>query len=436
MNLLSWNSNQTTAEEWNAIHSPKPTADDKQIFADLVSLYTAFSERFAVDALGILSRNSGGKLVDPFVGSGTTLAAACRLGIDATGVDLDPFSALIARARVACSPDTTFVRNAIRRATNLNLTQEAAGLVSDLYQESDLRFAAAILQIFEEAVGDNFSKSFSAVLDDEIHKYDSEALLLASLAIAANKSARVVRGSNPVWLRKALNGELDDTEPLTNVCARAAERLIEIAQSNALNLNESRPRVLFHDARSLPIANCSVDLILTSPPYLNRLDYVVAHYPAIALMSDALKIHPEDLRRQMIGTTKIVQKDDCTEGLGPICYNVLERIQNHDSKASRSYYYWTYLQYFQSMKSVLSEIARIMKPNARGALVVQDSYYKEIQVAAPEILIEMAQTSGLATHVVRKQAIRGHMGKMSPTQRHHSPQKVLTEKVIFFSKSA
>lgn len=42
-----------------------------------------------------------GHLIDPFAGSGTTLVAAARLGIDATGIEIDETNAGIAKGRLA-----------------------------------------------------------------------------------------------------------------------------------------------------------------------------------------------------------------------------------------------------------------------------------------------------------------------------------------------
>src|SRR5258705_5907107 len=54
----------------------------------------AFSESFAETAINLICGTTTGTLYDPFVGSGTTLAAAAKLGVTAVGNDLDPVSAI------------------------------------------------------------------------------------------------------------------------------------------------------------------------------------------------------------------------------------------------------------------------------------------------------------------------------------------------------
>ena len=54
--------------------------------------------------------DSNSKLVDPFLGSGTSLEAACIVGIPCCGIELNPFSSLLARSRVAFGAELSKVK--------------------------------------------------------------------------------------------------------------------------------------------------------------------------------------------------------------------------------------------------------------------------------------------------------------------------------------
>lgn len=58
---------------------------------------------------------------------------------------------------------------------------------------------------------------------------------------------------------------------------------------------------------------------------------------------------------------------------GKTCLETLSKINNHNSKASKTYYYKTYLQYFDSIYKSIVEINRVLKRNGYGVFVVQDS---------------------------------------------------------------
>jgi hypothetical protein len=62
-------------------------------------------------------------------------------------------------------------------------------------------------------------------------------------------------------------------------------------------------RVGSGDARSLPIAEGSADLVLTSPPYLNAIDYVRSHKFSLLWMGHSLE-ELRELRGAMVGTER------------------------------------------------------------------------------------------------------------------------------------
>ncbi|MCB6704885.1 hypothetical protein LI092_10345, partial [Streptococcus parasanguinis] len=76
------------------------------------------------------------------------------------------------------------------------------------------------------------------------------------------------------------------------------------------------------------------------------------------------------------------------------CLETLSKIENHHSKASRTYYLKTYLQYFHSIFLSLKEIDRVMKNEGKCIIVIQNSYYKDIFIDLKQIFIEMIKYLG------------------------------------------
>ena len=88
-------------------------SQDLSIFAENLSLprhrwydfKEGFSERFVRQALDqVASRRRRVRVLDPFVGSGTTMVTAGRAGAAATGIELNPFLAFAASAK--CIPNS------------------------------------------------------------------------------------------------------------------------------------------------------------------------------------------------------------------------------------------------------------------------------------------------------------------------------------------
>jgi hypothetical protein len=104
----------------------------------------------------------------------------------------------------------------------------------------------------------------------------------------------------------------------------------------------------------------------------------------------------------------------------------------HPSKASDTYYYWNYSRYFSDICQVLTNLKRLARKKARGAMVVQNSFYKELVVATPTIIVEMAEQLGFRSRVARREIVRSHIGVLSPRQTRYVPRKVLEECVLRF----
>src|SRR5712671_61389 len=71
-----------------------------------------FASQIPASLIGVLS-SPGGTVLDPFVGSGTTLVEAQRLGRRSIGIDLSPISCLASRAKTL-SISAKKIKDAIR----------------------------------------------------------------------------------------------------------------------------------------------------------------------------------------------------------------------------------------------------------------------------------------------------------------------------------
>lgn len=77
---------------------------------------------------------------------------------------------------------------------------------------------------------------------------------------------------------------------------------------------------------------------------------------------------------------------------GKLCLETVASIHNHESKASKTYYRRTYVQYFHALYESLKEINRVLKRDGKCAFVVQNSYYKEVYIDLGTIVREMADS--------------------------------------------
>jgi DNA modification methylase len=370
-------------------------------------------------------------VLDPFCGAGTTVIAAAKHGNPVIGVDLDPFSSLLSRAAIATNADLNKVASLLETSKNsdsINFPEEAR----ELFSEADLAYAASLFTRLNRALNVNGSGILGNLLDDPSGLLDSEVIALTAIGVAANESARVVRGSNPVWYRRPIAGEPKRPDATLASATKAAMHIImKDLKDLQPRLTRREARIFNADSRTLDLPDSSIDLVLTSPPYLNRLDYVVNHLAPLALLNGLIDFSLDSMRKEMIGTTKIVDKGrPPSPEWGPLCLETLNRIASHPSKASQTYYYWNFDRYFRDLSTIITLLRRVCKKGARGLIVIQNSYYKDLVIPVPEIIIEMGRSVGLSVRVVRREAARTHLGTINPHQMGHAPKKILQESVL------
>jgi DNA modification methylase len=160
--------------------------------------------------------------------------------------------------------------------------------------------------------------------------------------------------------------------------------------------NQTKIELKISTSTELSLEDKSVDAVITSPPYCTRIDYAVATSIELALIGIAKDETFEQLRSNMIGTTKIVSKNDMIDlDWGETAVSFLYEVKNHSSKASQSYYLKQYIQYLDSISKSVEEFYRVLKQNGSAIIVVQDSYYKDVHLDLAAVFIDICRSKGL-----------------------------------------
>ena len=185
----------------------------------------------------------------------------------------------------------------------------------------------------------------------------------------------------------------------------------------------------------LPLSSDSVDAVISSPPYCTRIDYVRATLPELAVIEYPNGDSIRDLREKMTGTPTINKNQHhVSAGWGSTCSRVLSAVERHPSKASVTYYLKYYRQYFASVYASLCEIDRVLKRSGRCVLVVQDSYYKDVQIDLPLIFVEMANGLEWCLHKKVDFHVKQTLAGINPDVKKYRNVFQATESVLWFSK--
>jgi hypothetical protein len=160
-----------------------------------------------------------------------------------------------------------------------------------------------------------------------------------------------------------------------------------------------------HDARHLPLPDRSVDFVITSPPYLNAIDYIRCSKFTLVWMGHSVS-ELQRLRSHNIGSERGLdyRPDSWVEDL--ICHIGASRlIQRHQGMVKR---------YIEDLDLVLSEISRVLVQRGKAVFVVGNSSLGGVFVRNSEIIRLLGADHGLR---LRRSVAR----RLMPSRRYLPP---------------
>ena len=327
--------------------------------------YAGFSEDFVANTLQAVNARPGDIVLDPWNGAGTTTTVASHLGIDAIGIDLNPVMFLAAKIRA-------FDRQKLRAYCNAVLSQ--------LHRYRDVEGEFCPFQASGEAFG-RIRNGFDR---------NGQDVLLFGLMLSCKRASSGSRSQNPTWFsRRRLETLRLHKDEIESLWVSSFETLREWSQPPTCSTNPKSPKLVTGDWLRCRNPN-RVTHIITSPPYLTRIDYPMKTLPELLLLSEVSQIDIDSLRRNMLGTVLTERRlASVSSDKIPYVSKLLTEIREHESKASRTYYFHFFRQYFDRLFRSLSKINKIVDSPRTITLVSQGSFYKDLFIDLPKIIDEM-----------------------------------------------
>jgi hypothetical protein len=208
-------------------------------------------------------------------------------------------------------------------------------------------------------------------------------LELTFSAIVVTKSGGVSLARDLAHSRPHLDKTKVPKSALEQFSMRLRKNLVSIAQ---LKTNGMLAATLAGDARCMPIGDEAIDLIITSPPYANAIDYMRAHKFSLVWLGGSVATL-SNMRASYIGSERVGHTQY------PVLPDRLEKIirqlaEKDSSKAS------ILRKYFVEMKSVFAEMYRVLRSNSAAIVVVGTSLMRGIDVQTHYCLADVAAALG------------------------------------------
>lgn len=372
------------------------TDDDTRFLGHDLHPYPAkFIPQLPGTFISLLS--SRGELVfDPFGGSGTTALEAIRLGRRAVSIDANPVAALIGRVKTArVSADVTAELHLLHgalRALLESLPQDATELVL-AYGEH-----APVIANREKWFADS-SFGELAHIRYRISKLESETGRdIATLALSRTVLSASFQDSETRYKSVPRQVPVGET---TKRYVKEFEAVMKSVARNAAATRYGVSKFLTGDVRHLAsadVADGSVDLVVTSPPYGNATDYHLYHrFRLLWLGHDPIALGKVEIGSHL----------------------------KHQRESSG------FASYFKDMTAALAGVSRVLKNGRYAAMVIGDSVYEGETYSTAHLLAEQAASCGFDTSCVIERTVHKTKRSFTPAGR-----RAATESLLVLRKAA
>ncbi len=351
-NFIDWDFKEADTNEYTHCMHTYPAMMIPQIARRLIYLY------------GKNAKN----LLDPFVGSGTSIVEASLTTHikEAYGFDLNPLAILISKVKTTAI-DTKLLENELSKLLNAK-------------EKSELPDFKNIYFWFKPKIIENL-----AILKNAINKIKAKDVKNFFL-VCFSETVRDVSNTR--------NGEFKlyriEKEKLENYAPNVLKVFEKTTRSNIKGMKEySKVRTntkvepkLFSSMNELPIKENSIDLIVTSPPYGDSKTTVAyGQFSRLALQW----LDYEDiisLDNKLLGGK--ASKELEVKINSPTLKDIIKRIAEIDSKRAKEV-----LSFYEDFDKCVIQLNRVMAKNGYVCFVVGNRTVKGINIPTDKIMSEM-----------------------------------------------
>lgn len=350
-------------------------------------------------------------VLDPMMGSGTTIVEALLAGRRGIGFDIDPLAlrisgvktapldveklarigaSVIDRARLAIKDRRDVLRKSLAHLLDKKTYEfvnywfapetqvELLALITEIQKIEELRYRAF------------FELAFSAII---ITKSGGVSLAF-DLAHTRPHRAKVVlnQAGEIIFGEKLADDASKRAQFLTKVQRSAVEEFEKRFKSNlkdafAYALSGTSAGIVLGNAQHMPLREASVDLIVTSPPYAsNAIDYMRAHKFLLVWMNHTIE-QLSQKRAEYIGGETV--SGFAFESMPLAVTRIVDDIAKLDERKAQVLY-----RYYSEMTRVLQQMYRVLKPGRAVIVVVGSSIMRGRDTETHECLAEIGRSLG------------------------------------------
>ncbi len=331
--------------------------------------------------------NEEAHINDPFYGCGTAIVTAISKGFKASGTDINKIAYLITKVKsTPIEPDyldrkirqflskVRYVENMQRTLSTQNIEplipKKHIDRINYWFTEKNKIELGKILRIIYEE-NDESIRDFLLVAFSHILKNCSIWLQ------GSTKPTRDLK-KNPIRPYDALRKHLKKME-------RGNDAFYNVVPVKVMENLSEYLNIKIDDARRQPVPDDSVDLIVSSSPYVTSYEYADLHQLSTIWLDLADDL--TDYKKGFIGTS--YKKYENKRLRSSISADIVDKMSKKSKKMAKEIE-----AFFIDMEEVFDESFRILKHGGRCCYVIGDTKLKGIDILNAEVFAESLQYSG------------------------------------------
>lgn len=344
--------------------------------------------------------SEGEFIFDPFGGCGTTLVEAKTLGRKSMGFDINPVAKLITETK-------TTPLNPILLDNYLNK------FIADFDQLKNegkaLTHSERTNYWFDPNVQNELNGLYFAINDISNHRI-RRFYLCAFSHILKNCSK---------WLMKSIKPQIDPNKVPPDVKTTFFSHIRHMMCKNkefyellkaSGNLDVSAKMKLSDSTKKFSLRDNSIDLIITSPPYVTSYEYADLHQLILLWLGDDpyrySRWHKyarqyQSFREKFVGTKLAEHKSK--QFLGFFAHHIINQLPNNRKYAK------SVAKYFSDMQKAITEMYRVLKPGKKACIIIGNTRLAGVEVKNAEVAAEQMQEIGFTIKDVIKRELSNKM---------------------------
>ena len=335
---------------------------------------------------------------DPFMGCGTTIVSAISRGYKASGTDINGIAYLMTEVKAkAICPD--FLEKKVRCfLEQIHTLNDHGGIFekSQVQPYIPKRHLEKIDYWFNESVRDELGRILSVIQmeDDPVIKPFLKVAfshVLKTCSIWSLSSTKPTRDIN-----KRSTQPYDAIKRHLSKMKKGNSQLYNVIPSHVKKNPDCYLKLKFGCAKEQPVEDDSVDLIVSSSPYVTSYEYADLHQLSTLWLNltDDLK----EYRKLFIGTSYKSYEEKSLKS--QIAYKIVEDMREKNKKKASEIE-----AFYLDMQEVFNESYRILKPGGRCCYVIGNTKLRGVDILNAEAFVDSIQHSGFKLDKVIKREI-------------------------------